>query len=436
MSSPSLLSQEDWLCLSFLSGIGPARLSRLFTYVMHIEVEDSKLSDVHTLASDDPHAVSHPSAKQIDDVLSYDVLRSLKWPDVTAREAMAYLTTGSLSDVQEKKRQDSLAWLEQQNHHLILPTHPAYPESLKQISVAPVLLYAKGSLTALSVPKFGIVGARRCSSYGRDMAFHLAYELSALGIAIVSGGAMGIDTAAHQGALASNQTPSVAVMGTGLKHLYPQKNALLFQQLLDQGGLLISEYPLTTTPKPSLFPPRNRIISGLSMGVLVAEASLKSGSLISASYALQQNREVFALPGRINDMNSAGCHQLIRQGATLVRNVQDILDECPNDCLPMNRTTEHDAPTAEERLTQASSSEACAGQAVLFKQDNKPKQIPKSLSSNAKQIINCIEDQARAMDFDELARATKLNASGLMQALMELELNACLENKDGRYVRI
>ncbi len=434
MSSPSLLSQEDWLCLSFLSGIGPARLSRLFTYLMHLE--DSKHPDAHSFASDELHTVSHPPAKQIDDVLSYDVLRSLKWPDVTAREAMAYLTTGTLNDAQEKKRQDTLVWLEQQDHHLILPTHSFYPEALKQIPVAPILLYAKGNVAALRLPKFGIVGARRCSTYGRDMAFHLAYELSALGIAIVSGGAMGIDTAAHQGALASNVAPNIAVMGTGLNHLYPQKNASLFKQLLDQDGLLISEYPLTTTPRPSLFPPRNRIISGLSMGVLVAEASLKSGSLISASYALQQNREVFALPGRINDMNSAGCHQLIRQGATLVRNVQDILDECPSDCLPVHKTTEHDTPAAEERQTQGSSSEAYAGQAVLFKQDNKPTPIPKSLSSDAKQIINCIEDQARAMDFDELARATKLNASGLMQALMELELNACLENKGGCYVRI
>ncbi|KZN14405.1 DNA-processing protein DprA [Marinomonas sp. TW1] len=430
MSTSSLLRQEDWLCLSFLSGIGPARLSRLFTYLMHLE--NSTVSDSpHSLALDDPLTMRRMSESHIDSVLSYDVLRSLKWPDVTAREAMAYLTTGRLNDAQEKKRQDALAWLEQEDHHLILPTHSAYPEALKQISVAPTLLYAKGNLTALTFPKFGIVGARRCSSYGRDMAYHLAYELSALGIAIVSGGAMGIDTAAHQGALASKQTPSIAVMGTGLKHLYPQKNTPVFEQLLDQGGLLISEYPLTTTPKPSLFPPRNRIISGLSMGVLVAEASLKSGSLISASYALQQNREVFALPGRIHDANAAGCHQLLRQGATLVRNVQDILDECPDDCLPMNKTIAADKP-------HPSSSDAHPRQTVLFEQDKKhtAKPVPESLSSNAKQIINCIDDQARSMDFDELARATKLNASGLMQALMELELNACLENKDGRYVRL
>lgn len=442
MSSPFLLCQEDWLCLSFLSGIGPARLSRLFAYLS--DLDESQETHPHSLMLDryvleDHLKSSNIKSKQLDSVLSYEVLRSLKWPDITAREAMAFLSTGKLSDEQEKKRQDTLAWLDQKNHHLILPTHPDYPEALKQISVAPVLLYVRGNLSALTAPKIGIVGARRCSNYGRDMAFHLAYELSILGISIVSGGAMGVDTAAHQGALTSNMTPSIAVMGTGLKHLYPQKNTSLFEQLLDQKGVLISEYPLTTTPRPSLFPPRNRIISGLSMGVLVAEASIKSGSLISASYAVQQNREVFALPGRINDANSAGCHQLIRQGATLVRSVQDILDECPAECLSMNNVKAHDESGKKDAIERSPTiSDAYVSQITLFGKDKefKAKQAPESLSSSAKQIINYVDEQARSVDFDELVRASKLNASELMQALIELELSACLENKDGRYFRV
>ncbi|MCW4630308.1 DNA-processing protein DprA [Marinomonas rhodophyticola] len=314
------LSHTDWLCLSFLSGIGPSRLSRLYTY----------LSELDQQTPMDEHApLSLFDEEKTTEAISYELLIALKWPEITARQAMDYFTSGTLSKEQESKRDESLAWLEDADHHLVLQEDELYPTALKEIAVAPAFLYVEGRRDVLSLPKIGIVGARKCTRYGLDVTFQFAEQLSSRGICVVSGGAMGVDTAAHQGALHSKTTPTIGVMGTGLFHRYPNHNQQMFDQILEQGGALISEYPLSTRPRPHLFPPRNRIISGLSMGILVSEASVKSGSLISASYAIQQNREVFALPGRLTDAQSAGCHQLLRQGATLVRHVDDIVAECP-----------------------------------------------------------------------------------------------------------
>lgn len=412
------LTQTDWICLSFLSGIGPARLSRLYTYLMQLH---SDTSQDQTKTTSRFETDSNPP-----DIISYDLLRALKWPEVTARQAMDYLSTGTLTKEQVIKRDQSLSWLADPHHFVVLQEDLFYPSELKEISVAPAFLYVEGHRNALALPKIGIVGARKCTRHGRDVTFQLAEQLASHGICVVSGGAIGIDTAAHQGALQGKATPTIGVMGTGLLHRYPTQNTALFEQIVAQGGALISEYPLTTSPRPHLFPPRNRIISGLSMGVLVAEASIKSGSLISASYAVQQNRDVFALPGRLSDKQSEGCHQLIRQGATLVRNVDDILEECPATSLIFDNTAvaQGKAKTAERAVELGRTS---------F--HGSLHQLAESASEGAKTLAIALEKEATAMDFDALIRLTQMSAGMMMQALMELELSGCIENREGLYGR-
>lgn len=422
ISNASGLSKTDWLCLSFLSGIGPSRLSRLYTYLSQLD-QTSSTDELGTISLFKPSDEAG-SAQAI----SYDLLVALKWPEITAREAMAYFSDGTLNKEQEAKRDESLVWLENDDHHLVLQEDDFYPNALKEITVAPAFLYMQGNLDVLALPKIGIVGARKCSRYGREITFQFAEQLSDRGICVVSGGAMGVDTAAHQGALNSKTTPTIAVMGTGLFHRYPNHNRQMFDEILEQGGALVSEYPLSTTPRPHLFPPRNRIISGLSMGVLVSEASVKSGSLISASYAVQQNREVFALPGRLIDPHSEGCHQLIRQGATLVRHVDDILSECSE--VPVLSETVRDKKPSSQSSNQHIDT---ASNINITPDQFNP--IPESTSSHAKAVIDVIEQEAQAMDFDALIRHTKMEAGLMMQVLMELELVGCVENREGLYCR-
>lgn len=422
------LTKTDWLCLSFLSGIGPARLSRLYTYLTQLHLIQPQSSRSQNLNETAPLFDHSQVDEKTDDLLSYELLRALKWPDITAREAMDYFSNGTLTQEQETKRDQSLAWLDEPNHHLVLQEDTHYPEALKEISVAPAFLYVEGNRDALLLPKIGIVGARKCTRHGREVTLKLAEQLSHHGICVVSGGAMGIDTAAHQGALDGKTTPTIAVMGTGLLHRYPAHNKPLFERILEQGGALISEYPLTTSPRPHLFPPRNRIISGLSMGVLVAEASIKSGSLISASYAVQQNRDVFALPGRLSDKQSEGCHQLLRQGATLIRSVEDIVEECSPRLLAFDNTAEKgttEKNTSSYRTTTSGESFGPLGRQPM----------PESISDEAKTVADLMEKEAMPMDFDALIRHTNLSAGLLMQVLMELELLGCIENREGLYGR-
>ncbi|MFT2098372.1 DNA-processing protein DprA [Marinomonas sp. 2405UD66-6] len=414
------LTKTDWLCFSFLEGIGPARLSRLYTYLNQLQKHSSDQELMTQLLFEDDQESGR--------VLSYELLRALKWPEITARQAMDYLSSGILSNEQKQKRDDTLAWLEAENHHLILQEDNDYPEELKEINVAPAFFYLEGNREALTHPKIGIVGARKCTRYGRDVTFQFAKKLSDYGVCVVSGGAMGIDTAAHQGALESQKTPTIVVAGTGLLHRYPNRNLPLFEQVLKQGGAIISEYPLTTSPRPHLFPPRNRIISGLSMGVLVAEASIKSGSLISASYAVQQNREVFALPGRLPDPQSEGCHQLLRQGATLVRSVEDILDECSPIRLVTSSTSRKESNKGSEILETKKEHTL-----ALVIPSLKP--LSDKVSDEARLVAALLEKEAEAMDFDMLIRQTKLNAGVMMQVLMELELLGCIDNREGLYSR-
>ena len=202
---------------------------------------------------------------------------------------------------------------------------PRYPVLLKNIHDPPIILYVLGNTEALEGRGIAMVGSRAATHYGRDVAGQLAEGLARQGFTIVSGMALGIDTESHKGALAAGGR-TIAVLGCGLDVIYPPSNHLLYKQI-SESGAVVSEYPLGTEPDNFRFPARNRIISGLSLGVVVVEATKRSGSLITANHALEQGREIFAVPGRIDSVKSAGSHALLQEGAKLVLNINDITEE-------------------------------------------------------------------------------------------------------------
>jgi DNA processing protein len=218
-----------------------------------------------------------------------------------------------------------LEWLAKPNNDVLKITHSLYPDALKEIYDPPPLLFVRGNPQILIYPQISIVGSRNPSALGNKTAFDFAFELSKYGFAITSGLALGIDATAHQGALSAAGF-TIAVAGTGLDRVYPSSNRDLALEIVNTGAM-VSEFPPGTTAKGSNFPRRNRIISGLCQGLLVVEAAQKSGSLITARMALEQNREVFAIPGSIYSPLSRGCNAMIKEGAKLVESPQDIIDE-------------------------------------------------------------------------------------------------------------
>ncbi len=230
-------------------------------------------------------------------------------------------------DYNEKNLTEVYSWLAQSPaHHLVTALDAAYPARLKETNRFPPLLYIDGDPALISTPQLAVVGSRNCSHYGRYWCDWFTQHLSLSGLTITSGLARGIDGVAHQAAL-NVGGKTVAVLGSGLQRLYPSNHAHLAAEIVEQGGAVISEFPLTTLPHPLNFPRRNRIISGLSHGVLVVEASLKSGSLVTARYGLEQNRNVYALPGALGNPLSEGVNWLIQQGALLVAHPNNIVED-------------------------------------------------------------------------------------------------------------
>ncbi len=222
----------------------------------------------------------------------------------------------------------TLEWLQKDNAHMVTLADSAYPQRLLEISNPPAVLYAIGNLHWLNHPSIAMVGSRSATPQGEKNAEEFAASLCNYGLCVVSGMALGIDGAAHRGALKANGA-TIAVVGTGLDIVYPARHRDLAHKIAER-GLIISEFPLGTPSKAQNFPRRNRLISGLSFGCLVVEANIDSGSLITARLATEQGREVFAIPGSIHSPVAKGCHQLIKQGAKLVENTQDILEEITN----------------------------------------------------------------------------------------------------------
>lgn len=234
----------------------------------------------------------------------------------------------------------------------------SYPDLLREIADPPITLYVLGDWQkCLELPCVGVIGSRMCSTYGANASEMLARDLASRGICVVSGLARGIDTAAHRGAI-RGQGRTIAVLGTGIDGVYPKENAKLINEILDSGGAVVSQFPLGTPPLKDNFPYRNRIISGLSLGVLIVEASERSGSLITARLAMEQNREVMAVPGNITSRNSFGTNYLIKAGAKLVQQWQDVVTELPSEISaailpPTIEKAETNGASRQQELTPA-----------------------------------------------------------------------------------
>lgn len=216
--------------------------------------------------------------------------------------------------------------VEESNANILSINDSSYPLLLKEIPSPPPLLYVRGNSENLGLPQIAIVGSRKSTAGGLRNTELFSYHLAKGGFCITSGLARGIDGAAHKAALKAKQK-TIAVMATGIDAIYPQQHQQLAKDIVENDGVIITEYPPSTKPNAENFPRRNRLISGLSLGVLVVEAAIKSGSLITARYAAEQNREVFAIPGSIHNPQSRGCHELIRQGATLVETAEDMITQ-------------------------------------------------------------------------------------------------------------
>jgi len=272
-----------------------------------------------------------------------------------------------------------------------------YPDLLKEIYNSPYLLYVKGNREIIKGDCISIVGSRNASYYGKKVAFKLAGQLAKLGFVIVSGFARGIDSYAHKGALAVGGK-TIAVMGNGLDVIYPRENYSLMKEI-QQNGLLISEYPPGTSPLRGNFPARNRIISGLSLGTIVVEASERSGALITADFALEQNREVFAVPGNINSRTSIGTNRLIKEGAKIINTLDDILEELPLD-----------VKIEKEQMDML---------------NNK-----KSVKSEGK-LLKLISFQP--VHIEELLEESGLQIGELNASLTRMEIDGCIERLPGNY---
>ncbi len=307
------------------------------------------------------------------------------------------------------------AWLCQPNHHLLTLDDPRYPRALQQIADPPPLLYLVGDPELLSLPQIAIVGSRNGSAQGLENARGYGRYLSQSGLIPVSGLALGVDAAAHQGAL-EGMGLTVAVLGTGVDRVYPARHRALAQQIVEQGGLLVSELPLGTPPRAQHFPKRNRIISALSLGVLVVEAALKSGSLITAKQALEQGREVFALPGSIHNPLSKGCHSLIRQGALLVDSAQQVLQELA-PMLPCASAVVGQLEAASGESSPDSSDSCCA-----------------EVAAADQQLLTQLGFDP--VSLDQLVMRSGLPVAQLQQRLLEMELQGMVVSVAGGYQRL
>ena len=316
----------------------------------------------------------------------------------------------------------------QEYRSLVCFEDPDYPPLLKEIDCPPMVLFVEGDVTCLGQPQLAIVGSRRSSSNGEQAACWLAGELAKIGFCITSGLAARIDSCAHKGALAGNGR-SIGVLGTGIDRIYPWRNQLLASRLR-QSGALVSEFFPGTPPIPGNFPQRNRIIAGLSLGVIVVEATVKSGSLITARLAMECNREVFAIPGSIHNGNSRGCHRLIKEGAKLVEDVDSILEELAG---PIMGALDNSEVVKDRKQVAAESGIKRDGARAEEKQiGNLPEQT--GLDYSERTLL-------QIMGFDPfpaevLATRAGVSIEQVSRTLTKLELKGYLQQTTGRYQRL
>lgn len=299
------------------------------------------------------------------------------------------------------------------NINVISIEEEQYPKALKEIYNPPMVLYTKGKqLNLENNISISLVGSRKTSDYGKETAFNLSYKLAKCGINIISGGALGIDTMALKGAISAKSSNIIAVVATGLDVYYPKVNEKLYK-FLENHGTIISEFPPSTTARPGFFPIRNRIMSGISQGVIIVEAAIKSGAIITANLALEQGREIFAVPGNINNPYSRGTNLLIKDGATPVTDVKDILEVY--GISEKNKVNNF----------KLNNNEKIEANDLITKE-------PEGISLNAKRLYNVI---TQTPDFiDELAKKAKLDIINAQAAAMELLIiKAIKSHSGGRY---
>ncbi len=364
---------RDWIAASLLPAVGAAGLKRLAV----AGISPSKLF-LH-----DPEALRLVGARTA-------TLRAMESLDHRS---------GPLFE----RLEHCLAWLEDGDASCLTPDHAQYPALLLEIPDPPPLLFVRGDADCLVMPQMALVGSRHASRSGVANAYKFSAALSEAGMVVTSGLALGIDGAAHQGAV-DREGASIAVFGTGLDEVYPRRHASLAQRILDTGGAWVSEFLPGSRPLPGNFPKRNRIISGLCAGVLVIEAAPRSGSLITARMALEQGREVFAIPGSIQNPAAHGCHQLIREGAVLVETVAHVLE-----------------PLA-----------ALLGFYAAQSSTPEPAPAPALPAAEAQLLEKMGYDIA---DIDQLVAVTGLPAPQLMPLLVSLELKGIIEPVPGGYLR-
>jgi len=323
-----------------------------------------------------------------------------RWSELKIHKAHLDRANEFVTLAGQAKFQNCLEKIQQHCDFILLDTDSFYPQQLRPFQNRPPIIFGKGSFQNLSQPQIAIVGSRKPSPHGKQVAYDFAYYLSEKGFFVTSGLAEGIDTAAHAGGLKNHRT--IAVVGSGLDLVYPSQNIYLQEQILQNSGTVISEYLPETQPIPRNFPYRNRIVSGLSLGVLVAEAQLKSGSLITAQTAAEQGKIIFAIPGHIYSEHHQGCHQLIREGAILVDHPEQIVEDLalPTQWHCDQQEKSHYSPEIPEHLF------------MLYQQ------------------LDWI-----GQDLDTLATKLTLNTAELTGYLMELELLGLCIQQSGLYLR-
>jgi DNA processing protein len=373
---PSATHLVEWLALLLTPGLGPTRSRKLIEHFGSAEkVFQASLTELESTG------LQAMSAQSIATGKSAELAR-----EEQARALAAGINVLSMED-------------------------PLYPPRLKEIYDPPLVLYVRGNADLLSHPGIAMVGTRHPSPYGSGMAERLATDLASQGLVIISGMARGVDTASHRGAIAA-RGKTVAVFGTGVDVIYPKENSRLSEQILAFGGALISQFPLGTFAAPQNFPIRNRILSGMSVGVLVVEAAEYSGTRITARLALEQNRDVYAVPGNVTNKNSWGPNTLIKQGAKLVATWEDVWEDLPAEVrLALTPATPPESQSSES--------------ASLFPDEGLP--------PHEKRILSLLKAD-EAMHIDELIETldSQMSSSEIFAALFELELANKIRQMPGK----
>ncbi len=322
------------------------------------------------------------------------------------QQGLSNKSINALQQADTKTVQADIDWLNSaDNHHLITIHDAAYPSRLRDLPDAPLILYVRGDPDYLHQPQLAMVGSRTPTAVGRRIAHDFAQHLSRAGLTITSGLARGIDGASHEGAL-QGIAGSIAVVAHGLDIVYPAAHRALADAISQQGAI-VSEAAIGAAPHKGMFPRRNRIISGLSLGTLVVEAALKSGSLITAKHALEQGREIFAIPGSIHNPLAKGCHQLIRQGAKLVDSADDILEELVSH---LQQPSQHKPDPADKAGHQ------------------------QTLDPDHQKLLKCLQFEPVAID--ELVNCSGFTAAEVASMLLIMELEGSIVSESGRYSRI